>query len=163
MTAHPDHHASTSALGNICAQAIANIEKCLAGQQEADAAAAKKREEKSRVGQERLAAEQAKREKLEREKKLAEERSAIAAAEKELALKKKLLEDAVNASATGEEMDEDNGIASCSTIEQPEVSLQFTFPYIIYKQNHSRSQSKSQNGSRSWRQGRNSLRSYMHT
>ena len=134
MTAHPDHHASTSALGNICAQAIADIEKRLAGQREADAAAAKKREEeeKSRVEQERLAAEQAKREKLEREKKLAEERSAIAAAEKELALKKKLLEDAVNASATGEEMDEDDGIASCSTIEQPEVSLQFTFPYIIY-------------------------------
>ena len=129
MTAHPDHHASTSALGNICAQAIADIEKRLAGQREADAAAAKKceEEEKSRVEQERLAAEQA-----EREKKLAEERSAIAAAEKELALKKKLLEDAVNASATGEEMDEDNGIASCSTIEQPEVSLQFTFPYIIY-------------------------------
>ena len=79
-----------------------------------------------------MAAEQAEREKLEREKKLAEERSAIAAAERELALKKKLLEDAVNASATGEEMDEDDGIASCSTIEQPEVSLQFTFPYIIY-------------------------------
>ena len=79
-----------------------------------------------------MAAEQAKREKLEREKKLAEERSAIAAAERELALKKKLLEDAVNTSATGEEMDEDDGIASCSTIEQPEVSLQFTFPYIIY-------------------------------
>ena len=79
-----------------------------------------------------MAAEQAKREKLEREKKLVEERSAIAAAERELTLKKKLLEDAVNASATGEEMDEDNGIVSCSTIEQPEVSLQFTFPYIIY-------------------------------
>ena len=74
-----------------------------------------------------MAAEQAKR-----EKKLAEERSAIAAVERELALKKKLLEDAVNASATGEEMDEDDGIVSCSTIEQPEVSLQFTFPYIIY-------------------------------
>ena len=59
-------------------------------------------------------------------------RSTIAAAEKELALKKKLLEDAVNASATGEEMDEDDGIASCSTIEQPEVGHQFTFPYIIY-------------------------------
>ena len=134
MTTHPDHHASTSALSNICAQAIANIEKHLAGQWEADAAAAKKceEEEKSRVEQERLAAEQAEREKLEREKKLAEERSAIAAAEKELALKKKLLEDAVNASATSEEMDEDDGIASCSTIEQPEVSLQFTFPYIIY-------------------------------
>ena len=56
----------------------------------------------------------------------------IAAAERELTLKKKLLEDVVNASATGEEMDEDNGIVSCSTIEQPEVSLQFTFPYIIY-------------------------------
>ena len=134
MTAHPDHHASTSALGNICAQAIADIEKCLAGQWEADAAAAKKHEEeeKSRVEQEQLAAEQAEREKLKREKNLAEERSAIAAAEKELALKKKLFEDAVNASATGEEMDEDDGIASCSTIEQPEVSLQFTFPYIIY-------------------------------
>ena len=79
-----------------------------------------------------MAAEQAKREKLEREKKLAEERSAIAAAERELALKKKLPEDAVNASATGEEIDEDDGIVSCSTIEQPEVSLQFTFPYIIY-------------------------------
>ena len=79
-----------------------------------------------------MAAEQAEREKLEREKKLAEERSAIAAAERELALKKKLLEDAVNASATSEEMDEDDGIVSCSTIEQPEVSLQFTFPYIIY-------------------------------
>ena len=74
-----------------------------------------------------MAAEQAKR-----EKKLAEERSAIAAVERELALKKKLLEDAVNASATGEEMDEDDGIVSCSTIEQLEVSLQFTFPYIIY-------------------------------
>ena len=127
MTAHPDHHASTSALGNICAQAIADIKKHLAGQWEANAAAAKKceEEEKSRV-------EQAEREKLEREKKLAEERSAIAAAEKELTLKKKLLEDAVNTSATGEEMDEDDGIASCSTIEQLEVSLQFTFPYIIY-------------------------------
>ena len=79
-----------------------------------------------------MAAEQAKREKLERKKKLAEERSAIAAVERELALKKKLLEDAVNASATGKEMDEDNGIVSCSTIDQPEVSLQFTFPYIIY-------------------------------
>ena len=45
MTAHPDHHASTSALGNICAQAIADIEKHLTGQQEADAAAAKKCEE----------------------------------------------------------------------------------------------------------------------
>ena len=47
MTAHPDHHASTSALGNICAQAIADIK-------EADAAAAKKceEEEKSRVEQE---------------------------------------------------------------------------------------------------------------
>ena len=134
MTAHPDHHASTSALGNMCAQAIADIEKRLVGQWEADTAAAKKHEEeeKSQVEQERLAAEQAEREKLEREKKLAEERSAIAAAEKELALKKKLLEDAVNASETGEEMDEDDGIASCSTIEQPEVSLQFTFPYIIY-------------------------------
>ena len=134
MTAHSDHHASTSALGNICAQAIADIKKRLVGQREANAAAAKKREEeeKSRVEQERLAAEQAEREKLEREKKLVEERSAIAAAEKELALKKKLLEDAVNTSATGEEMDEDDGIASCSTIEQPEVSLQFTFPYIIY-------------------------------
>ena len=133
MTAHPDHHASTSALGNICAQAIADIEKCLVGQREADAAVARKREEeKSPVEQERFAAEQAEREKLEREKKLAEEQSAIAAAEKELALKKKLLEDAVNASETGEEMDEDDGIASCSTIEQPEVSLQFTFPYIIY-------------------------------
>ena len=126
MTAHPDHHASTSALGNICTQAITNIEKHLVGQWEADAAAAKKcEEEKSRV-------EQAEREKLKREKKLAEERSAIAAVEKELTLKKKLLEDAVNASATSEEMDEDNGIVSCSTIEQPEVSLQFTFPYIIY-------------------------------
>ena len=54
MTAHPDHHASTSALGNICAQAIADIKKRLTGQQEADAAAAKKREEeeKSRVEQE---------------------------------------------------------------------------------------------------------------
>ena len=134
MTAHPDHHASTSALGNICAQAIADIEKRLAGQREADTAVVKKREEeeKSPVEQERFAAEQAEREKLEREKKLAEEWSAIAAAEKELALKKKLLEDAVNASVTGEEMDEDDGIASCSTIEQPEVSLQFTFPYIIY-------------------------------
>ena len=134
MTAHPDHHNSTSALGNICAQAIADIEKCLAGQREADAAAVKKREEeeKSWVEQEWLAAEQAEREKLEREKKLAEERSVIAAVERELALKKKLLEDAVNASATGEEMDEDDGIVSCSTIEQPEVSLQFTFPYIIY-------------------------------
>ena len=50
-----------------------------------------------------MAAEQAKREKLEREKKLAEERSAIATVERELALKKKLLEDAVNASATGDE------------------------------------------------------------
>ena len=79
-----------------------------------------------------MAAEQAEREKLKREKKLAEERSAIAAVERELALKKKLLEDAVNASATGEEMDEDDGIVSCSTIEQLEVSLQFTFPYIIY-------------------------------
>ena len=79
-----------------------------------------------------MAAEQAEREKLEREKKLAEERSAIAAAERELALKKRLLEDAVNASATREEMDEDDGIVSCSTIEQPEVNLQFTFPYIIY-------------------------------
>ena len=134
MTAHPDHHTPTSALGNICTQAIANIEKCLVGQQEADAAAVKKceEEEKSQVEQEWLAAEQAEREKLEREKKLAEERSAIAAAERELALKKKFLEDAVNASATREEMDEDDGIVSCSTIEQPEVSLQFTFPYIIY-------------------------------
>ena len=79
-----------------------------------------------------MAAEQAEREKLEREKKLVEEQSVIAAAEKELTLKNKLLEDAVNASATGEEMDEDDGIVSCSTIEQPEVSLQFTFPYIIY-------------------------------
>ena len=79
-----------------------------------------------------MAAEQAEKEKLEREKKLVEERSVIAAAERELTLKKKLLEDAVNASATGEEMDEDNGIVSCSTIEQLEVSLQFTFPYIIY-------------------------------
>ena len=79
-----------------------------------------------------MAAEQAEREKLKREKKLAEERSAIAAVERELALKKKLLEDAVNASATGKEMDEDDGIVSCSTIEQLEVSLQFTFPYIIY-------------------------------
>ena len=129
MTAHPDHHTSTSALGNIRAQAIADIEKCLTGQREADAAAVKKceEEEKSQVEQEWLAAEQAKR-----EKKLAEERSAIAAVERELALKKKLLEDAVNASATGEEMDEDDGIVSCSTIEQLEVSLQFTFPYIIY-------------------------------
>ena len=134
MTAHPDHHTSTSALGNICAQAITNIKKCLVGKREVDAAAVKKHEEeeKSQVEQEWLAAEQAEREKLEREKKLAEERSAIAAVERELALKKKLLEDAVNASATGEEMDEDDGIASCSTIEQPEVSLQFTFPYIIY-------------------------------
>ena len=74
MTAHPDHHTSTSALGNICAQAIADIKKCLVGQREADTAAAKKREEeeKSQVEQERLAAEQAEREKLEREKKLAE-------------------------------------------------------------------------------------------
>ena len=101
MTAHPDHHASTSALGNICAQAITNIQKHLAGRWEADAAAVKKHEEeeKSQVEQEQLAAEQA-----EREKKLVEERSAIAAAEKELTLKKKLLEDVVNASATGEEM-----------------------------------------------------------
>ena len=134
MSTHPDHHTSILALGNICAQAITNIEKCLVGQQEADAAAAKKHEEeeKSQVEQERLAAEQAKREKLKREKKLAEEQRVIAAAEKELTLKKKLLEDAVNASVTGKEMDEDNGIVSCSTIEQPEVSLQFTFPYIIY-------------------------------
>ena len=134
MTAHPDHHTSTSALGNICTQAIANIKKCLVGQQEADAAAVKKREEeeKSRVEQEWLAAEQAEREKLEREKKLVEEQSVIAAAERELALKKKLHEDSVNASATGEEMDEDDGIVSCSTIEQLEVSIQFTFPYIIY-------------------------------
>ena len=79
-----------------------------------------------------MAAEQAEREKLEREKKLVEERSVIAAAERELTLKKKLLEDAVNASATGEEMDEDDGIVSCSTIEQLEISVQFTFPYIIY-------------------------------
>ena len=51
MTAHPDHHASTSALGNICTQAITDIEKCLAGQREANAAAVKKREweEKSQV------------------------------------------------------------------------------------------------------------------
>ena len=134
MTTHPDHHTSTSALGNICTQAIADIEKFLTGQWEADAAAVKKREEeeKSRVEQEWLAAEQAETEKLKREKKLAEEWSAIAAVERELALKKKLLEDAVNASATGEEMDEDDGIVSCSTIEQLEVSLQFTFPYIIY-------------------------------
>ena len=50
MTAHPDHHASTSALGNICAQAITDIEKHLVGQREADTAAAKKcekEEEKS--------------------------------------------------------------------------------------------------------------------
>ena len=54
MTAHPDHHTPTSALGNICTQAIANIEKCLVGQQEADAAAVKKceEEEKSQVEQE---------------------------------------------------------------------------------------------------------------
>ena len=54
MTAHPDHHTSTSALGNIRAQAIADIEKCLAGQREADAAAVKKceEEEKSQVEQE---------------------------------------------------------------------------------------------------------------
>ena len=54
MTTHPDHHTSTSALGNICAQAIADIEKFLTGQWEADAAAVKKHEEeeKSRVEQE---------------------------------------------------------------------------------------------------------------
>ena len=48
MTAHPDHHTSTSVLGNICAQAIADIEKCLAGRQEAYAAAVKKREEEEK-------------------------------------------------------------------------------------------------------------------
>ena len=48
MTAHPDHHTSTLALGNICAQAITNIKKCLAGQREADAAAVKKCEEEEK-------------------------------------------------------------------------------------------------------------------
>ena len=137
MSAYPDHHAATSALGDLCTLTITHIEKCLADQLEADKANAKKweEEERERVYQEGLAAEQAEREKVERAKKLEEEHILIAAAEKELALKKKHLQDVERASGVNKDMDDNDNeesVCSLSTIEQSGVSFESLVIYFAH-------------------------------
>lgn len=152
MSVYPDHHAATSALGDLCILSITHIEKCLADQWEADKANAKKQEEeeRERVYQEGLAAEQAKREKVKRAKKLEEEHILIAVAEKELTLKEKHLQDAERVSGVDKDMDNNDNeesVHSSSTIEQSGVSFKSLVIYFAHSKEFC-SPSKKLNGNK---------------
>lgn len=105
MNSQPEHRATYSALAELCAQTIADIERRVQVQKDSDAALARQVEEEKRamLEQERLAAEEAEKVRQEQYKKLAEERASIAAAEKDLVLKKKQLQDAVRAAGEDDE------------------------------------------------------------
>ena len=90
MNSELEHQATYSALAELCAQTIANMEWHLQVQKESDEALAMQvKEEKRAVLEPKcLATEEAEKQRQEQQKKLADDWASIAAAERDLALKK---------------------------------------------------------------------------
>ena len=139
MNSEPEHWATYSALTELCAQMIANVEQCLQVQKESDEALARQVEEEkwAVLEWEHLATEEAEKQRQEQQKKLADEWASIAAAERDLVLKKQQFQDVVKmAGEDNEEVDgHDNEQSKASksttsgTMVSHPTSIYKTFPY----------------------------------
>ena len=139
MNSELEHQATYSALAELCAQMITNVEQHLQVQKELNEALVRQVEEEKLavLEQECLAAEEAEKQRQEQQKKLADEWASIAAVERDLALKKQQFQDAVK--AAGEDDEEVDGhddgqseasesTASGAMVSHP-TSIYKTFPY----------------------------------
>lgn len=96
MNMQPEHGATCTTVGDLCAETISKLETRLGQQRESDAAAARKleEEEKARLELARVEAEREENERLERIRKREQDRMEIEAVERELKVRRKALRDA---------------------------------------------------------------------